>query len=299
MKTPSRKPVLLIASVTTAALLMGSGGAVAGSLITSKQIKDGTVTSADIKNGTINLRDIRLFARRALAGQDGADGTDGAAGPAGPAGPAGTGGGEQGPAGPAGPAGPQGSPGTNGTNGAAGKDGATWTSGDTPPTGTSGKPGDLFLETDTGDVYLRGADAWGTTPIANLKGADGTGATGGTVVTDDWSFFEEVVLPANSKIEIIDAFVVNLQEGEPCERPYGNAFAPGFNLINIDSSGLITQSTFSSVNTGDYATASVTANCDSGNENGAIRVTYVQTSLAPRGPQGAQGPTGPTGPTGD
>ncbi|MCW2814145.1 MAG: collagen-like protein [Nocardioides sp.] len=128
MKTPSRKPVLLIASVTTTALLMGSGGAVAGSLITSRQIKDGTVTSADIRNGTINLRDIKLFARRALAGQDGTDGTngtDGVAGPAGPTGPVGPPGpaGIQGPKGDSGVAGPRGLQGIQGVQGIQGEQG--------------------------------------------------------------------------------------------------------------------------------------------------------------------------------
>jgi len=63
----------------------GGGGAVAGSLITGKQIKDGTVTSADIKNGTVTNRDLAKSAR-SKAGQTGSQGPAGAPGPAGAAG---------------------------------------------------------------------------------------------------------------------------------------------------------------------------------------------------------------------
>ncbi|WP_435771489.1 hypothetical protein [Nocardioides sp. SYSU DS0651] len=51
-------PVALAALVVTV-LLGTSGGAVAGALITGKQIKDGTVTGADIRNGSLAGADIR------------------------------------------------------------------------------------------------------------------------------------------------------------------------------------------------------------------------------------------------
>ncbi|GAA1761648.1 hypothetical protein GCM10009795_005120 [Nocardioides hankookensis] len=58
----------------------------AGSLITSKQIKDNTITSADVKNKTITSNDL---ANSALPrpGATGPAGPAGAPGPAGPAGP--------------------------------------------------------------------------------------------------------------------------------------------------------------------------------------------------------------------
>ncbi|GAA1761984.1 hypothetical protein GCM10009795_005520 [Nocardioides hankookensis] len=78
--------------------LGGTGGAVAGSLITSKQIKNNTITSADIKNKTISKDDLAASAlpRAGAKGPAGPAGPAGAAGPAGPAGAAGV----QGPAGP-------------------------------------------------------------------------------------------------------------------------------------------------------------------------------------------------------
>lgn len=85
-----------------ALLVAGSGvGAVAGSLVTSADIKDNTVRSADLKDGkAVGEEDLKpgLVAKVNTAGQPGAtgpqgpkgnpgeDGTDGATGPQGPAG---------------------------------------------------------------------------------------------------------------------------------------------------------------------------------------------------------------------
>lgn len=87
-----RKPSPSMVVALLALVLATSGSAVAASLITSSQIKD----------GTIQLKDINTKARKALKGQrgpqgpqgprgaNGTNGTNGAAGPTGPAGPAGT-----------------------------------------------------------------------------------------------------------------------------------------------------------------------------------------------------------------
>ena len=113
-----------IAAVAAGALLLtsvaGMGGAVAGSLITGKDIKNGTVTKADLGKNSVGWGgELNKHTRdkiKSLAGQDGEDGTDGkdgrdgvngkdgAPGATGPAGPAG-------PAGAQGPAGPKGEPG--------------------------------------------------------------------------------------------------------------------------------------------------------------------------------------------
>ncbi len=86
-------PALLVGVV---ALVAASGGsAVAGSLVTSARIKD----------GTIQTRDLSRAARAALKGRSGPRGLPGTAGPAGPAGAPGPAG-AQGPAGARGPAGP-------------------------------------------------------------------------------------------------------------------------------------------------------------------------------------------------
>ncbi|CAM3282385.1 hypothetical protein NODU109028_09080 [Nocardioides dubius] len=47
-----------LALIAVVALFAGSGGAVAGSMITGKQIKDNTVTSKDIKNGSLQGADL-------------------------------------------------------------------------------------------------------------------------------------------------------------------------------------------------------------------------------------------------
>lgn len=104
----SRANVATIAIVTGIVLASGTGGAVAGALITGKQIKDGTVTSidiangsltgADVRNGTLGTIDLSATARAALKG---------ATGPAGVPGPPGT-------------PGAPGAPGAPGTPGAPG-----------------------------------------------------------------------------------------------------------------------------------------------------------------------------------
>lgn len=71
------KTPLIVAFVALFVAL--SGSAIAASLITGKQIKNGTITKKDISKGTV----------RSLRGLDGLDGIDGKAGPAGPAGAAG------------------------------------------------------------------------------------------------------------------------------------------------------------------------------------------------------------------
>ncbi|MEO9322406.1 hypothetical protein ABFT23_02895 [Nocardioides sp. C4-1] len=81
---------LTAVALLAAGLTLGSaGGAVAGSMITGKQIKDGTVTSADLKDRTIQVKDLAPSAVAALRGARGATGPAGPAGPAGPTGPTG------------------------------------------------------------------------------------------------------------------------------------------------------------------------------------------------------------------
>ncbi|HYH73125.1 MAG TPA: hypothetical protein VD764_07895 [Nocardioides sp.] len=95
----SRGTVLIAAAAILA--LGASTGAVAGSLITSSQIKNNTIRSADVKNGAIKMRDLAPGVRsqvkvKALPGKDGVNGTNGV----------------------------NGANGTNGTNGADGADGS-------------------------------------------------------------------------------------------------------------------------------------------------------------------------------
>lgn len=90
-------PVVIIA--TGAMCLSAAGGAVAGSMITGANIKDGTVTTADIKNGTVSSRDVRdgtlRLADIRAAARDALQGEVGPQGPQGPFGPPGVSGYEQ------------------------------------------------------------------------------------------------------------------------------------------------------------------------------------------------------------
>jgi hypothetical protein len=98
-------------------LMAGGGYAVAGSLVTSKDIADGSIKCKDLRNGVC-----KKIKRK------------GEAGPRGPQGPAGP----RGPQGPAGPRGPQGEPGLTGLESDGPYPGAT----DLGSLGTNGSEGD-------------------------------------------------------------------------------------------------------------------------------------------------------------
>lgn len=85
---PSRPPLLPLAVLVGALVLATTGGAVAGSMITGRQIKNNTVTSADVRDG--NLRRADLSPDALVPGPAGPAGPAGADGSQGPEGPAGT-----------------------------------------------------------------------------------------------------------------------------------------------------------------------------------------------------------------
>jgi hypothetical protein len=58
MAPATRKTAALVLAGCTALALSAATGATAATLITGKQIKDGTVTGADLKNGTVKSADI-------------------------------------------------------------------------------------------------------------------------------------------------------------------------------------------------------------------------------------------------
>ena len=68
--------------------------------------------------------------------------------------------------------GKDGTNGTDGTNGQDGKDGASVLSGILPPTETDGKNGDLYLNTNTYNLYKKQSGVW--TLVGNIKGQDAT-----------------------------------------------------------------------------------------------------------------------------
>jgi len=104
--------------------LVGGGSAVAGSLVTSAKIADGTIQNRDIADGTISLSRlsegtqalIRQHAKDGVNGRDGANGAGGQDGARGLQGQAGTAGND-------GVDGKDGKDGVNGVDGVDGKDG--------------------------------------------------------------------------------------------------------------------------------------------------------------------------------
>ena len=101
-------PALVVAIVALMAALGGT--AVAGSLITGKQIANDSITSRHVRNGSLKYADLAPSMRSAMERPDSEPGPAGPAGPRGERGPQGTQGtqGQQGERGPQGPAGQDG-----------------------------------------------------------------------------------------------------------------------------------------------------------------------------------------------
>lgn len=118
----------VLAGAFALVMLGGVGGAVAGSLVTSADIKNQTIRKVDIGHeavgkgelransvGPVEFNDNAVDFIKSFAGQDGQDGADGRDGQDG----------KDGAPGAQGPAGKDGQNGTNGTNGTDGKDGVS------------------------------------------------------------------------------------------------------------------------------------------------------------------------------
>ena len=75
LSLPRSAPAVLIAS--GALLVAATGGAVAGSLVTSADIKDNTIKSVDVRNGTLKRADLSSGTVRSLKGAYGRVSTDG------------------------------------------------------------------------------------------------------------------------------------------------------------------------------------------------------------------------------
>jgi hypothetical protein len=137
--TPSGS--LLVALV--ALVMATTGSAVAASLITSKQIKDGAIQTRDIsKNARMQLK-----GERGPGGPPGAEGAPGAQGTPGPSGPQGT----------PGPKGDKGEQGPKGEKGDDGNIGATGATGPAGPKGDKGEQGPKGEKGDDGSIGATGA----------------------------------------------------------------------------------------------------------------------------------------------
>jgi len=99
----------LLAIVVAAMMVVGGGSAIAGSMITGKQVKNSSLTGKDIKNKSITVSDISTKSRAALKGN-------------------------------AGPAGPQGVQGVQGQTGSQGPMVERFVSGESESTSTSPAP---------------------------------------------------------------------------------------------------------------------------------------------------------------
>jgi hypothetical protein len=124
-----RLSAALLAVLVLSIGLGGTAGAV--TLITGKQIMDGTVRGRDVGNGSLTGADV---ADMSLSAADFNGSVQGPSGPPGPAGPAGP----KGDSGPQGAAGPEGDQGPKGDKGATGDTGAPGPQG---PQGLQGLPG--------------------------------------------------------------------------------------------------------------------------------------------------------------
>lgn len=134
------------------ALMLGSiGGAVAGDLITGKDVKDNSLSSKDVRNGTIKLKDLSPSVRKALTNRakDGAKGDTGAVGPKGATGATGA----------VGPKGDKGDPGDTTTQPPADDVNTNWQAG----------PGATILSDRSARLSNPNTPAGSSVEIANLN----------------------------------------------------------------------------------------------------------------------------------
>ncbi|HCM25641.1 MAG: hypothetical protein A2Z99_10510 [Treponema sp. GWB1_62_6] len=71
--------------------------------------------------------------------------------------------------------------GQDGMDGKDGMDGAFWFAGTGAPADTLGEDGDLYLDTEAGDLFLKTAGTWSADPILNLTGEPGLDGSAGAV----------------------------------------------------------------------------------------------------------------------
>ncbi|MEI5673328.1 MULTISPECIES: hypothetical protein [unclassified Nocardioides] len=77
MRRPSLRSAAPVLLLTVALIATAGGGAVAGTLITGRQIKDDTVTTKDIKNRSLRTKDLSTATVAGLRGGAGAAGAPG------------------------------------------------------------------------------------------------------------------------------------------------------------------------------------------------------------------------------
>lgn len=200
------------------ALVVGTTGAVAASLITGQDVKNGSLAAKDLNK---KLR--KKINKSGTAGTAGAPGTAGATGPAGPQGPQG----QQGPQGVAGADGENGDDGAPGDDGDDGDDGATGATGPqgpaTPATYVGANWGQIDRNTEGSPVSeLRAGPIFGATAAQQPPLGDGSL---GLVVKDGTEkvAFGNQVDFAGDPVSGLDQIAYSYtQTGEDFDRSPGN-----------------------------------------------------------------------------
>lgn len=118
--------------------------------------------------------------------------------------------------------GDKGDKGDTGATGQTGQAGATWHTGEGTPAQAEvvGKNGDLYLDTQTSNIYKKGETAWEL--LTNIKGQQGnpgqtgqTGQVGQTGATGNGISDVDVVYEYDSKGNLWAVFTVTYTEGQP------------------------------------------------------------------------------------
>ena len=178
--------------------------------------------------------------------------------------------GQQGPAGPAGP---------KGADGASGRDGKEVLNGKANPQPADGKDGDTFVNTQTGDVFVKKGDTW--EPAGNIKGPKGDkgengkdGFTPEVTVTDNNNGTHTITITQPDNRPSLTTIVKNGEDGKTpkvkAERDEANKQTTLTFYIDKDGDG------------------SYTAGKDE----------LVQTTVVKDGQDGAAGPKGADGASG-
>lgn len=221
-------------------------------------------------------------------------GPQGPAGPTGLTGPTGTKG-DKGDTGLTGPTGLQGQTGANGASGpqgptgVAGTAGSVWRNGSGAPSNTLGLNGDYYLNTLTGEAYLRNLGAYGF--VASLKGPSGTNGTNGINGTNGaagsiWRNGSGV--PSNA-LGLEGDYYLDVANGDV----YLRTAASYAVVTNIKGATGATGAAGAKGDTG------ATGLQGPGGTTGAKGDIGLTGATGPEGPAGAIGPQGVAGVTGD
>ena len=174
-----------------------------------------------------------------------------------------------------GAAGLNGSDGKDGKDGIDGKDGSKIYTGIGVPSSDKGKEGDLYIDTETGDMYYKGAVSW--TKTGSIKGQNGSNGTDGTNGENGVSILG---VSKTSSSDGVDTYTITYSDGHTSQ----------FTVTN----GKDGEQGVQGVPGKDGHTPTITIG-----ENGNWFIDGKDTGYASRGGKGDKGDTGATGPQGE